>query len=390
VAIPAFQTSENMKWYYLNNRGEVTGPVSADTLGQLSAVGALAADTQVCGDGSEEWISFEQAFASAAMDITVPTDVEPFKQEPRPAENQREPESRIVTYSAAVALILVAGALIGFFLVQKGRGGDEGEEGAEGSGDTPKTVDNRNDPDHLFKLGMRYFKGEKFVGEAALKKDIEMQDYELAFEQFLAAANHGHAEAQFYLSVCYIGGLGVSTDLEKAMVWLQKSADQEFGKAQFTLGIAHINREGVNKNEQAGLAWIKKAADIGDADAQWFLGSRFISGKGVEMNKEHGVEFLRKAAEQKHAQALLFCRFIEWFTGGLQLFHFRHNLCRIYKRNAPRAEQFLSSDSCLRETGPYDCCSLTMLLVLLPHLTCMSSGLFFCFVEMTLPFSRNS
>jgi|688.fasta_scaffold76575_2 hypothetical protein len=44
-----------MNWFYFNEAGEVVGPLSEETLRELHAIGRLAATTQVCREGSEDW-----------------------------------------------------------------------------------------------------------------------------------------------------------------------------------------------------------------------------------------------------------------------------------------------------------------------------------------------
>jgi hypothetical protein len=58
------QTAQAMNWYYLNEAGEVVGPLSEETLRELHAIGRLAATTQVCREGSEDWISLAQALGT--------------------------------------------------------------------------------------------------------------------------------------------------------------------------------------------------------------------------------------------------------------------------------------------------------------------------------------
>ena len=53
-----------MSWYYLNEAGEVTGPLLEETLRELHAIGHLAATTQVCREGSEDWISLAEALGT--------------------------------------------------------------------------------------------------------------------------------------------------------------------------------------------------------------------------------------------------------------------------------------------------------------------------------------
>jgi hypothetical protein len=53
-----------MNWFYFTEAGEVVGPLSEETLGELHAIGRLAATTQVCREGSEDWISLAEALGN--------------------------------------------------------------------------------------------------------------------------------------------------------------------------------------------------------------------------------------------------------------------------------------------------------------------------------------
>lgn len=53
-----------MNWFYFNEAGEVVGPLSEETLRELHAIGRLAATTQVCREGSEDWISLAEALGT--------------------------------------------------------------------------------------------------------------------------------------------------------------------------------------------------------------------------------------------------------------------------------------------------------------------------------------
>ena len=53
-----------MNWFYLNEAGEVVGPLSEETLRELHAIGRLAATTQVCREGSEDWIILTEALGT--------------------------------------------------------------------------------------------------------------------------------------------------------------------------------------------------------------------------------------------------------------------------------------------------------------------------------------
>jgi hypothetical protein len=51
-----------MNWYYLDQSGEVRGPVSEQAVRELIAAGAFTESTPICLEGSQEWTTFAAAF----------------------------------------------------------------------------------------------------------------------------------------------------------------------------------------------------------------------------------------------------------------------------------------------------------------------------------------
>ena len=71
---------------------------------------------------------------------------------------------------------------------------------------------------------------------AALKKRFpEAFKLSEAEEKYLAAAEKGDANVQFFLGGCYHIGIGVEKDLKQALYWLRKAADQGHENAKKAL-----------------------------------------------------------------------------------------------------------------------------------------------------------
>ncbi len=69
-------------------------------------------------------------------------------------------------------------------------------------------------------------------GVAAYKQG----DFATAVHEFVPLAQHGHAEAQFYLGAMYSKGWGVTQDDTAAAQWYRQAATQGLAEAQFNLG----------------------------------------------------------------------------------------------------------------------------------------------------------
>ena len=138
--------------------------------------------------------------------------------------------------------------------------------------------------------------------------------------------------AQLELGVLSAQGRGVPRDLEKAVLWFRKVADEgdadealealfardiqaqaqcflavmcylglgvPLGEAQYRQGVREV---GKNDHLQA-FKWFRKAADKGHAEAQHSLGLLHTTGKRIVRDWSSAVIWFRKAAEQGHAGA---------------------------------------------------------------------------------------
>lgn len=108
---------------------------------------------------------------------------------------------------------------------------------------------------------------------------------------------------QYNLARRYHDGDGVPIDIEKAVYWYRKAAEQGYAEAQNSLGICYRNGDGVEYNSELGVYWYRKAANQGHADAQCNLGQCYYFGITVEKDEQQAVYWYRKAANQGHAFA---------------------------------------------------------------------------------------
>jgi TPR repeat protein len=144
----------------------------------------------------------------------------------------------------------------------------------------------------IFYAGIAYYKGR------GVSKNLEE-----AVKWFRKAAEQGGAEAQCSLGVCYTTGEGVAKDTTEAVKWYRKAAEQEYARAQFNLGLCYAKGEGVAKDSTEAVKWYRKAAEQGGAEAQYNLGVCYATGEGVAKDSTEAVKWYRKAAEQGDARA---------------------------------------------------------------------------------------
>ena len=75
------------------------------------------------------------------------------------------------------------------------------------------------------------------------------------------------------LATCmYDTGEGVAKDLEQAVVWYRRSAEQGYAEAQYNLGVKYANGQGVEQDTKEAIRWLQKAVKQGDEDARSALG----------------------------------------------------------------------------------------------------------------------
>jgi TPR repeat protein len=116
---------------------------------------------------------------------------------------------------------------------------------------------------------------------------------------------------QYYLGLCYEKGIGLTQDLENAIVWYRLAACLGNANAQCRLGVCW--EEGISQSIDMALICYQidmalkcyqSAAAKNHAEAQYRLGCFYEHGIGVEKNLKESQELYRLAALQGHVGAL--------------------------------------------------------------------------------------
>jgi uncharacterized protein len=124
----------------------------------------------------------------------------------------------------------------------------------------------------------------------------QSNDLPLAYKEFLAAAQAGHADSQFNVALMYEQGIGVGKDEKEAVVWYGKAAEQGHAAAQYNLAVLFENGRGTGIDFAKANEWYRKASVQGDALAIGNLGMLYVRGQGVKENKIAGVALLLVSA----------------------------------------------------------------------------------------------
>lgn len=168
-------------------------------------------------------------------------------------------------------------------------------------------------------------------GDQAYKKG----DYVTALREFIPLAEKGDRVAQFLVGNIYKEGHGVPKDINIALAWFLKSAnqghsmgqmfaadillkqenyvaaspwekklaEQGFPNCMYTLGKMYELGRGVPKDVETGVRWIKASAEKGFVTAQGNLGVMYYMGMNVAKDEKLGIEWISKAAEQGEASS---------------------------------------------------------------------------------------
>ncbi len=124
----------------------------------------------------------------------------------------------------------------------------------------------------------------------------QANDLPLAYKEFRASADEGHADSQFNVALMFEKGIGVEKDEKQAVVWYEKSALKGNAAAQFNLGVLYENGRGTAVDFAKANEWYRKASVQGDALAIGNLGMLYVRGDGVKVNNVVGVALLLMSA----------------------------------------------------------------------------------------------
>ena len=82
----------------------------------------------------------------------------------------------------------------------------------------------------------------------AVYAETQVSDPTRNFRKNVELAKRGDALAQLNVGVAYDTGHGVEKDLEQALSWYRKAAEQGYAKAQYNLGLNYYIGKGVTQN----------------------------------------------------------------------------------------------------------------------------------------------
>lgn len=143
-------------------------------------------------------------------------------------------------------------------------------------------------------------------------------DEKKAFVCFKQAANQGHTEAQYQLSICYDRGMGVRRSITEAAKWCQMAAYGGHAQAQSEIGYCYEYGQGVVRNIKEAVRWYQIASEQGNIEAKNNLAFCYQKGKGVLKNVDEAIRLYQEAADAGHASAQYNLGFCYWYGEGIE------------------------------------------------------------------------
>jgi TPR repeat protein len=134
------------------------------------------------------------------------------------------------------------------------------------------------------------------------------EDYGTAFNLFVSASKHGHAESGYRAALCYEFGWGCRKDPAKAVQFYRQSASKNHPGAMTRLGRACLSGDlGMNKYRE-GLKWLNRATESADMQynaAPYHLGLLYETGYGddIFVDEAYAAKLFTQAADLGHAEA---------------------------------------------------------------------------------------
>ncbi len=136
--------------------------------------------------------------------------------------------------------------------------------------------------------------------------DMNAAHLKNAFAWFKEASQQGHnAIADYALAHIYAKGLGITADINQAMQYYQKAANENFALAYEPLGDFYLQFNDDSKKVSDALLLFQRAANEDIPSAQYKLGYMYESALGVKQDYETAKFWYQRAANNQLMKANL-------------------------------------------------------------------------------------
>ena len=140
------------------------------------------------------------------------------------------------------------------------------------------------------------------------------RNIEKALSFLQLSADQENQFAQYQLGKLYLGeNEDIPKDIEKALSFLQLSADQENQFAQYQLGRLYLGEnEDIPRDIEKALSFLQLSADQGNQFALYQLGRLYFHGdEGIPKDMDKALFYLQASAELGNEYAQSFLDYIE-------------------------------------------------------------------------------
>ena len=125
-----------------------------------------------------------------------------------------------------------------------------------------------------------------------------LNDERNVFRWFMRAAQLEQAKAQYNIGVSFeYGYLGQEIDIDKAIHWYTKAAEQHESDALLNLGALYYHGKGVEQNCQKAFDYLMKSANTRNAEALGNIGTMYNKGKCFKRDAQKAISYFQQAAE---------------------------------------------------------------------------------------------
>lgn len=125
-----------------------------------------------------------------------------------------------------------------------------------------------------------------------------------------SCALQGHAEAENYLGMLYLNGIGIEKDAEQAFLHMSNAASKGYDNAQYNLGRLYKYGTGCKLDFQKAMDWFETATANGNQRAAYSLGYMYYKGYGVPQDYTKAVYWFERSDDPMAKHFLGLCYYL--------------------------------------------------------------------------------
>ncbi|MBU2965338.1 SPOR domain-containing protein [Amphritea sp. 2_MG-2023] len=135
--------------------------------------------------------------------------------------------------------------------------------------------------------------------EQSCRTFYQNQQTREALHHCMPLAAQGDGEASFILSSLYSQGFeGGSSDLQQALKWLTRSAEQGYAPGCYNLAVLYERGEVVDRDLGVAFRWYLQGAELGHLASQLKTGIAYLKGNGTQQDYVEAKRWLTMAADR--------------------------------------------------------------------------------------------